>query len=78
MPMFEYQCDACHHKFEELAAQDETVPCPECKSEKTSRLLSACKHQGCRATLGSYSPSSISGGGGKCGGCAGGNCSSCH
>lgn len=78
MPLYEYQCSDCNHKFEELAGQDDVVSCPKCNSEKTSRLMSACKHQGCRAAIGSYSPSSTGGGGGGCGGCAGGNCASCH
>lgn len=77
MPIYEYQCKACKAKFEELATADEAVSCPSCKSTDTAKLVSACCHQGCRATTGSYSPASTGGGGG-CGGCAGGNCASCH
>lgn len=76
MPLYEYQCGKCKKHFEELAGQDEVVPCPTCGSTETSRLMSACKHQGCRAATGSYSPASMGCGGG-CGGCAGGNCGSC-
>lgn len=75
MPLYEYQCKACKAAFEEIAATDDVVTCPSCQSTDTARLLSACKHQGCRATLGSYSPASSGGGG--CGSCAGGNCASC-
>lgn len=75
MPLYEYRCNACSKPFEEIATANEAVPCPSCKSTDTARLLSACAHQGCKATLGNYSPTS--GGGGGCGGCTGGNCASC-
>lgn len=29
MPMYEYECEKCHHCFEDLAAPD--APCPACE-----------------------------------------------
>lgn len=41
MPLFEYQCAECGHKFEELVPNSETkVSCPRCKSAETRKLLS--------------------------------------
>jgi putative FmdB family regulatory protein len=43
--MYDYHCKYCGHKFEELvfsaAESDENVVCPECKTNKSERLLSA-------------------------------------
>lgn len=43
MPIYEYQCDACHHKFERLQkfSDDLLTVCPECKEEKLRKLVSA-------------------------------------
>lgn len=43
MPIYEYQCEACHHKFELLQKiSDELLTvCPECKEEKLRKLVSA-------------------------------------
>lgn len=41
MPIFEYVCDDCSRRFEELISSDKTdVPCPECGSSNTKKLLS--------------------------------------
>ena len=40
MPMYEYACRSCEHKFETLVFGDEAVACPECESEKLERLMS--------------------------------------
>lgn len=43
MPIYEYKCSDCGNEFEELVFnQDDAVTCPECKSEKTEKLMSAC------------------------------------
>ncbi len=43
MPIYEYQCDACQHKFETI--QKFTDPlleeCPECKEKALRKLVSA-------------------------------------
>lgn len=42
MPTYEYQCDACDHKFEEFQSisADPLTKCPECKKKKLRRLFS--------------------------------------
>jgi putative FmdB family regulatory protein len=42
MPLYEFQCDRCSHRFEELvAAGVEERTCPECGSEHAGRVLSS-------------------------------------
>lgn len=78
MPIYEYRCQDCDHEFEELVrSDDEQVECEACDSENVKRKMSTfTAHTGSR-TLGSLPPSVGGGGGGKCAGCAGGNCASC-
>ena len=43
MPIYEYSCKACEHRFEELVPTMNAVEkpaCPECGSKQTSRILS--------------------------------------
>lgn len=41
MPVYEFECEGCGVRFEELAASDaRNLACPECGSERTRRLLS--------------------------------------
>jgi putative FmdB family regulatory protein len=41
MPIFEYVCQECRHRFE-LLVQGSTVPtCPSCKATKLEKQLSA-------------------------------------
>ena len=43
MPIFEYKCEECNIKFEEFRSLSNTDPvqCPQCNSNKTSKLFSA-------------------------------------
>jgi len=43
MPTYEYQCNACSHRFEELQSFSEAPlkKCPACKKKKLERLLGA-------------------------------------
>ena len=45
MPMYDYQCTSCDHKFEELVfsstVPDEDITCPKCGEKKANRLLCA-------------------------------------
>lgn len=77
MPIYEYQCDKCHHEFEELVFGDQTPPCPQCGASQTHKLMSrpCCHVSGDGADA--YSPAAASGGGGGCAGCSGGNCATC-
>ncbi len=47
MPIYEYECEGCGERFEELVAADAAlVPCPECGSERTKRLISTVSPPG--------------------------------
>ena len=41
MPTYEYECDACKHRFEELQSFSEAklTKCPKCKKKKLHRLI---------------------------------------
>ncbi len=43
MPTYEYECEACGHKFEKLQKfSDKPVKtCPKCKKQKVKRLISS-------------------------------------
>jgi len=66
MPMYDYRCQKCGYKFEELIFSwdsDKQIVCPECSSKEIEQLLSAptaigktpaeSSSSGCRATKGS-------------------------
>ena len=41
MPIYEFECEACGSRFEELVSSDTRMPaCPACGSKETRRLLS--------------------------------------
>ena len=41
MPIYEFECEGCGERFEELVAVEATAPaCPSCGSERTRRLMS--------------------------------------
>jgi len=40
MPIYDYSCRACGHKFEALVRRQTVPACPECKGEDLERLLS--------------------------------------
>ncbi|HET9198741.1 MAG TPA: zinc ribbon domain-containing protein [Solirubrobacterales bacterium] len=40
MPIYEFECEGCGARFEELIASGGAVACPSCGSERTRRLLS--------------------------------------
>ena len=47
MPIYEFECEECGERFEELvAAGAGAVACPECGSERTRRLISAVSPPG--------------------------------
>jgi len=42
MPLFEYICFKCEHKFEELVLKsDDQVVCPKCGSQEVAKQISA-------------------------------------
>ena len=40
MPIFEYECRACGHEFEQLVRTGDTPACPSCASRDLEKLLS--------------------------------------
>lgn len=45
MPIYEYVCESCGHRFERLVRSDEIAPaCPECEGG-TRKLVSASSFQ---------------------------------
>lgn len=40
MPLHEYTCRACHHRFETLVRASETPECPACHGTDLERLIS--------------------------------------
>jgi putative FmdB family regulatory protein len=75
MPIYEYECQKCGHRFEYLViAGGEPEACEDCRSEKICRLMSACAFYSKGAggeTVGS------SAGASSCGGCTASSCSGC-
>lgn len=41
MPIYEFECEGCGTRFEELVAADAPIACPACASGRTRRLLSS-------------------------------------
>jgi putative FmdB family regulatory protein len=41
MPLYEYDCSACGHRFEALVRASSPPSCPACGSEALERILSA-------------------------------------
>jgi putative FmdB family regulatory protein len=40
MPIFEYRCEACGHKFEAILFGAQTPECPQCHTDKLEKQLS--------------------------------------
>ncbi len=68
MPIFEFECDSCHHRFEELQrASDTTTPeCPDCQAVNVRKLVSAgaFRANGASVSSADFSAPSCSPGGG--------------
>ena len=52
MPIYEYECRACGHRFEQVVLPATTPACPECQGQDLERLLSmfAVDSEGTRQT----------------------------
>jgi putative FmdB family regulatory protein len=73
VPLYEFGCDACGKKFEELfrSMNERRKPrCPHCKSGNVHKMFSTFATAGGESAKG--------GGGRSCGSCAGGSCATCH
>ncbi|MCC7123294.1 MAG: zinc ribbon domain-containing protein [Acidobacteria bacterium] len=40
MPLYEYECQTCHHQFELLVRESTTIECPSCHSAELEKQLS--------------------------------------
>ncbi len=70
MPIYEYHCDKCDHEFEKLVFNSsQEISCPECKSKKVKRMMSAFAF----AVNGTFKSTA----GSSCGSCSTHSCSTC-
>ena len=77
MPMYEYRCRACNKEFEELVFRDsDPVHCPACGVTDTEKLLSCCRFKSADNSP-VHRMAEPRSSGRSCGGCSGGNCSTC-
>jgi putative FmdB family regulatory protein len=76
MPVYEYECTACSHRFEELvsAAGGTVVACPDCTSTSLTKLLSSFA----RTRVGGDMPAASAAPAPRAGGCCGGGCGCRH
>jgi len=73
MPVYEYACKECGHKFDSLRSMKEAdapIACKNCQSLHTHRKLSTF--------FSSSEGRSVGPQGGGCSGCNGGSCASCR
>jgi putative FmdB family regulatory protein len=50
MPLYEFECSKCKHKYDDIVSYDESgkypgVECPQCHSKKKKKLMSASNFQ---------------------------------
>jgi putative FmdB family regulatory protein len=66
MPIYEYECGACHAQFQSLIMKNEEergLVCPSCKGKKLKRLISrVAYHVSEQDRLNAYDPSAPKGG----------------
>ncbi len=77
MPIFEYFCPECDHEFEEIILGAELPSCPKCQAKDCQKLVS---RPGVRRSIRNFTGSlkqAKTVAPSKCGGCSGGNCSTC-
>jgi putative FmdB family regulatory protein len=76
MPVYEYECTSCSHRFEELVSTSGTtlVACPSCTSTDITKLLSRFQ----RTRVGGDMPAPAAASAPRSGGCCGGGCGCGH
>ena len=80
MPIYEFECRSCDRRFEELVkvnGSPVSLPCPECGSAETARLMSAFAVRSAPTTSRGLASALASGSAAGAGGCCGGACG-CH
>jgi putative FmdB family regulatory protein len=71
MPIYEFICEHCELRFEELVRNGDKPRCPECSTSDIRRMLSSFAVHSTSANLG--------GGRSKnCGSCGSSSCGTCH
>jgi putative FmdB family regulatory protein len=76
LPIYEFECRSCTHRFEELVkvnGSTASAPCPDCGSSDTARLMSAFAVRSVAAKGEGVAAAFSGGGGGCCGGACGGH-----
>ncbi|MDI3280913.1 MAG: zinc ribbon domain-containing protein [Bacillota bacterium] len=76
MPIYEFVCPQCGHRFEELVVRsysEDSAACPRCGAPEARRVPSSF---GFRS--GGTGGSSTAPAGGGCSGCSGRSCSTCR
>lgn len=71
MPIYEFRCHKCGHRFEKLCSMGENgekMECPECSAPGPKRVMSGFSKKGSGGT-------EVVGGG--CSSCSSSNCGSC-
>ncbi|MGH7496442.1 MAG: FmdB family zinc ribbon protein [bacterium] len=78
MPVYEYLCNQCETKFEELLREGEPLVahCPKCGAEEVSRLLSLFAATSSGSTKSAGAPSDFSSAGAHACGCGSCSCGS--
>ncbi|HHW44843.1 zinc ribbon domain-containing protein [Desulfofundulus thermobenzoicus] len=80
MPIYEFRCLNCGHRFERLCSMGEKGEgqvCPACRSTGAQRVMSSFASPGKRDAGSSAGTGNSTGGSGGCAGCAGGSCTTC-
>ncbi|HWT23035.1 MAG TPA: zinc ribbon domain-containing protein [Solirubrobacteraceae bacterium] len=79
MPIYEYRCESCAERFEELVRRpDDPVACPECGGTRAERLISAFAGVGTSGAPAPMPDYSRMGPRRTAGGCCGGACGHAH
>lgn len=73
MPIYEFRCQHCDHRFQKLCSlgeKGENITCPSCKATNPKRVMSGFTLNNPGALAGSR--------GGSCHGCTSSNCEGCR
>ncbi|MBM7855232.1 putative FmdB family regulatory protein [Desulfohalotomaculum tongense] len=73
MPIYEFRCSSCRHKFEKLCQLGETgenLKCPRCGAPKPNKIMSSFRADSADSLRGSR--------GDSCTTCTSRNCSACR